>query len=438
MSGEAASRTDISLPAAQKRLFDEVVKTGKPVVTVIFSGRPLLLSDIAEKSEALIQAWFPGTEGGRAVADIITGNAEPQGRLAMSFPRNMGQIPLYYNAFSTGRPMTKENSSENFFSKYIDSPNSPLYPFGYGLSYSQTEIGEVSCGVSGDKVTVTAEVKNIGERETTETVQIYIRDMFASVVRPVKQLKAFKRVRLMPGENKKIIFELGRESFSFYKEDGSCNFDDPVFAEYAEWFKHISNDLGIQPSVSELEAENANWNYYALEGYRLAMFPQGNWFTRLLNSQEDYPKDWDYGVAPLPSAGEGGNNNLVSLGYVAINKNAAHPEEALTYALWIAENQWKYEGGIPAFSTMSEEDQQLAFGSIAEASHGQVTVDDLYQNLINTGLGSVSSDIVGTAAAEYYNIVKEELSSYNMDLQDLDTAISKIVSRVNEAIANAE
>ena len=224
----------------------------------------------------------------------------------------------------------------------------------------------------------------------------------------------------------------------FYKEDGSCNFDDPVFKEYAEWFKYISNDLGVQPSVAELEAENANWNYYALEGYRLAMFPQGNWFTRLLNSQEDYPKDWNYGVAPLPSAGEGGNNNLVSLGYVAINKNAAHPEEALTYALWIAENQWKYEGGIPAFATMSEEDQQLAFGSIAEASHGQVTVDDLYQNLINTGLGSVSSDIVGTAAAEYYNIVKEELSSYNMDLQDIDTAIANIVTRVNEAISNAE
>ena len=211
----------------------------------------------------------------------------------------------------------------------------------------------------------------------------------------------------------------------FYKEDGTCNFDAPEFREAAEWFKHISK-------------EAANWNYYALEGYRLAMFPQGNWFTRLLNSQEDYPKDWNYGVAPLPSAGENGNNNLVSLGYVAINKNAAHPEEALEYALWIAENQWKYEGGIPAFATMTEEQQQIAFGSIAEASHGQVTVDDLYQNLVNTGLGSVSSDIVGTAAAEYYNIVKEELSSYNMDLQDIDTAISNIVSRVNEAIANAQ
>ena len=224
----------------------------------------------------------------------------------------------------------------------------------------------------------------------------------------------------------------------FYKEDGSCNFDAPEFREAAEWFKEISNGLCIQPSVGELEAEGANWNYYALEGYRMAMFPQGNWFTRLLNSQEDYPKDWNYGVAPLPSAGEGGNNNLVSLGYVAINKNAAHPEEALEYALWIAENQWKYEGGIPAFATMTEEQQQIAFGSIAEASHGQVTVDDLYQNLVNTGLGSVSSDIVGTAAAEYYNIVKEELSSYNMDLQDINTAISNIVSRVNEAIESAE
>ena len=225
MSGEAASRTDISLPAAQKKLFDKIVKTGKPVITVIFSGRPLLLSETAERSEALIQAWFPGTEGGRAVADLITGKTEPQGRLTMSFPRNMGQIPLYYNAFSTGRPVTGENPAERYLSKYIDSPNTPLYPFGYGLSYSHTEISEVSCEVSGDKATVTAEVKNTGERETTETVQIYIKDMYASVVRPVKQLKAFKKVRIMPGESKKIIFELGRESFSFCKEDGDLHFE---------------------------------------------------------------------------------------------------------------------------------------------------------------------------------------------------------------------
>lgn len=224
----------------------------------------------------------------------------------------------------------------------------------------------------------------------------------------------------------------------FYKEDGTCNFDAPEFREAAEWFKYVSNELQIQPTVETLEGENANWNYYALEGYRLAMFPQGNWFTRLLNSEVDYPKDWKYGIAPLPSAGENGNNNLVSLGYVSMNKNAAHPEEALIYLEWLAENQWKYEGGIPAFATMTEEQQDIAFGAIAEASNGQITVEDLYENLINTGMGTANSDIVGTASAEYYNIVKEELIAYNMDIQSIDQTITNIVSRVNEAIANAE
>lgn len=229
-----------------------------------------------------------------------------------------------------------------------------------------------------------------------------------------------------------------KDGASFYTEDGRCNFNSPEFREAAEWFKHCANDLKIMPSVAELEAENANWNYYALEGYRLAMFPQGNWFTRLLNDGNDYPKDWEYGIAPLPAAGEDGANNLVSLGYVSINKNAAHPEEAIIYLEWLAENQWKYEGGIPAFATMTEEQQNLAFGAIAEASNGQITVNDLYENLINTGLGSLSSDIVGPAAAEYYNIVKEELIAYNMDLQSLDVTMENITNRVNEAIDNTK
>ena len=224
------------------------------------------------------------------------------------------------------------------------------------------------------------------------------------------------------------------DDLELYTEDGRCNFDCPELREACAWFKHISNDLKLQPSIAELEAENANWNYYALEGYRLAMFPQGNWFTRLLNDQNDYPKDWDYGVAPLPSAGENGNNSLGSFGYVSINKNAAHPEEARIYLEWLADNQWKYEGGIPAFKHMTEEQQNIAFGQIAEASHGQVTVSDLYENLVNTGMGVVTSDIVGPAAAEYYNIVKAELKAYNMDLQDLDTTMRNITVRVNEAI----
>ena len=222
----------------------------------------------------------------------------------------------------------------------------------------------------------------------------------------------------------------------FYTEDGLCNFDTEAFRASAEWVKHIANDLQIQPTVEQLQTENAAWNYYAVEGYRLGMFPQGNWFTRLLNSQEDYPRDWEYGIAPLPSAGENGSNNLSSIGYVSVNKNAAHKEEALIYALWLAENQWKYEGGIPAFAEMTEEERQIAFGAIAEASDGQITVDDLYENLIATGLGSRPSDIVGTAAKEYSTIIREELTSYNLDIQTLDEAVENIVSRTNESITN--
>ena len=240
----------------------------------------------------------------------------------------------------------------------------------------------------------------------------------------------------MPSNMPYYIIQAFQQGADFYTEDGLSNFDSEAFRDAAEWFRHISNDLRIQPTMEELQAEGAAFNYYAAEGYRLGMFPQGNWFTRLLNSQEDYPRDWRYGVAPLPSAGENGKNNLSSIGYVSVNKNAAHVEEALIYALWIADNQWKYEGGIPAFAKMTEEEQQIAFGAIAEASNGQVTVEELYENLVNTGLGSVPSDLVGTAAKEYSTIIKEELLSYNLEIQTLDEAVEKIVSRADESIMN--
>jgi multiple sugar transport system substrate-binding protein len=167
------------------------------------------------------------------------------------------------------------------------------------------------------------------------------------------------------------------------------------------------------------------------------MFPQGNWFVRLLNSQKDYPRSWKYGVTQLPSTGADGNNNLVSQAYVSINKNAAHPKEALTYMLWIAQNQWRYEGGIPALATLTPEQQNAAFSAVASASDGQVTVSNLYDAMLDNGMGVVDSDIVGTAATEYNNIVKEEVSSFCMDLQSLEDTIAHIVSRVNDAIKSA-
>ena len=239
-------------------------------------------------------------------------------------------------------------------------------------------------------------------------------------------------------ENPWFILSAKQKNIPLYKEDGTCNFDAPEFRESIEWYKSLGNDLKVQMPVDEVVNENASWNYYAMAGDHLALFVQGNWFTRLLNSQTDYPKDWDYGVAPTPSAGEDGNNNFVSMGYYSINKNAEHPEEALEYLIWLGQNQWKYEGQIPALASLTAEEQNQVFSAIADASHGQVTVSDLYENFMNTGMGVAQSDIIGPAADEYNRIVNDEVAAYCMDLQDIDTTISKICSRVNEAIKNVQ
>ena len=242
----------------------------------------------------------------------------------------------------------------------------------------------------------------------------------------------------MNAENPWTIIQAKQRNIPLYKEDGTCNFDDPAFAEAIKWYKELG-DEGIQLPVSEIKNENVSWNYYAMAGDHLAMFVQGNWFTRLLNSQTDYPKDWDYGVAPTPRcSSEDGNNNFVSMGYYSVNKNAAHPDEALEYVLWLGQNQWKYEGQIPALASLSAEEQNKVFSSIADASHGQVTVDDLYQNFMNTGMGVAQSDIIGTAADEYNRIANAEIEAYCLNLQSLETTIKNIVSRVNEAIANVQ
>ena len=196
---------------------------------------------------------------------------------------------------------------------------------------------------------------------------------------------------------------------------------------------HIRFHKATDMDILKIMNENVSWNYYAMAGDHLAMFSQGNWFTRLLNSQADYPRDWKYGIARTP-APEGYDNNIVSAAYNSINVNAEHPEEALEYVIWLSENQWKFEGGIPAYAEMTEEDREIAFGSIAEASDGQITVDDLYNCLVNNGMGAVQSDIIGVAADEYNRIANEELQAYFLDLQDLDTAMANITRRVNEAI----
>lgn len=229
-----------------------------------------------------------------------------------------------------------------------------------------------------------------------------------------------------------------QKDIDLYTDEGKCNFNSPEFKDAVKWYYDLGNTYKIQPSIKNMLSENVSWNYYALAGDHLAMFPQGNWFTRLLNSQSDYPRDWKYGVAPLPSAGENGNNNLTSMSYASINKNAAHKENALIYVTWLGKNQWKYEGGIPALATLSEKDKEAVFGPIADASNGQVTTEDLYNSFIGNGMGNVNSDILGEVSSEYNAIVIEELQKYFMDLQNLDTAMKNIENRVNEAIKNVQ
>lgn len=224
-SGEGASRADIRIPAPQAALVKALKEAGHTVAAVVFGGRPQVLSEIEPYCDAILYAWQPGTEGGNAIADLLLGKEEPTARLTMSFPRKTGQCPIYYNCFNTGRPRipdTLENS--NYISSYRDTLNAPLYPFGYGLGYTDWELKGVRLSsekiVEGGRVTVSALLKNTGKRAGSALVQLYIRDRFASVVRPLKELKGFQRVSLAAGEGREVCFDLSEEMLRFYTASG--------------------------------------------------------------------------------------------------------------------------------------------------------------------------------------------------------------------------
>lgn len=220
MSGEAASRSMIGLPDNQLELLKALKKTGKPIVLVLINGRPLTLSWEDENVDAILEAWFPGTSAGSAIADVLFGKANPSGRLSMSFPRNTGQIPVYYNQKNTGRPF---DQNQKYTSKYLDVPNTPLYPFGYGLSYSSFEYGDIKLSsntiIATQKLKASITVSNRGNFDGDEVVQLYIQDMVGSVTRPVKELKNFKKVSIKKGESLEVSFEVSVEDLKFYNTD---------------------------------------------------------------------------------------------------------------------------------------------------------------------------------------------------------------------------
>ncbi len=234
MSGEAGSRSNLDLPGNQQQLLERVVATGKPVVLLIFSGRPLVLTWAAQHVSAIMEAWFPGTEAGNALVRVLYGDVSPSGKLPMGFPRSVGQEPLYYNQFPTGRPAKNADlnlppgPNTRFISRYLDVANDALFPFGHGLTYTQfaysdvkvsrtvLPLAEASRQTGGELVTVTATVKNTGTRTATEVVQCYVRNVGASLEQPVRALKGFERVTLQPGGSKSVSFDLGFDELSFF------------------------------------------------------------------------------------------------------------------------------------------------------------------------------------------------------------------------------
>ncbi|MDQ0115168.1 glycoside hydrolase family 3 N-terminal domain-containing protein [Paenibacillus harenae] len=251
MSGEAASRTDISLPNVQQRLAEEIVKLGKPTVLVLTNGRPLVLDWFEQNVDAIVETWFLGSQAGHAIADVLFGDYNPSGKLTMSFPRHAGQVPIYYNAFNTGRPVTAANMQTKYISKYLDCSNDPLYPFGYGLSYAAFDYTELRLDKTAltrtDALTASVTVTNTGNYAGEETVQLYIQDLYGSVVRPVKELKGFRKICLEPGESRTVSFRVTEEDLKFYAPDRSLRAEAGAFRLFVG-----SNARDVQEAAFEL------------------------------------------------------------------------------------------------------------------------------------------------------------------------------------------
>jgi beta-glucosidase len=222
MSGEAASRSDIGLPECQRVLLRALAETGKPVVLVLMNGRPLTLNWEAEHCGAIFETWFGGTEAGNAVADVLFGDYNPSGKLTATFPRNVGQIPIYYNHKNTGRPY-KGDPGFKYVSRYLDVPNDPLFSFGYGLSYTTFSYGDVKLSKTAlegeETLEASIRLSNTGERAGEETVQFYLSQPAASVTRSVEDLRGFQKVRLQPGETKEVTFHITPEDLKFFNSE---------------------------------------------------------------------------------------------------------------------------------------------------------------------------------------------------------------------------
>ena len=223
MSGESTSRRNLDIPQTQKDLLAALLKTGKPVVLVLFTGRPLALNWEQQNVPSILNVWFGGSEAGNAIADVLFGDVNPSGKLTTTFPQNVGQVPIYYAHKNTGRPLPQGKWFEKFRSNYLDVSNDPLYPFGFGLSYTTFSYSDIKLDqnsmTSTGTITARVNVTNTGNREGKEVVQLYIRDLVGSITRPVKELKGFQKVTLKAGESKELRFTISVNDLKFYNSE---------------------------------------------------------------------------------------------------------------------------------------------------------------------------------------------------------------------------
>lgn len=255
MSGESSSRTEITIPQSQVDLLNELKKTGKPIAVVLFTGRPLALTNIKDTPDAILNVWFAGSEAGNAISDVLFGKVNPSGKLPMTFPRSLGQVPIYYNAKNTGRPLDQKLVDkceyQRFRSNYMDECNTPLYPFGYGLSYTKFNYSDVTVSNANPKgnqtIQASVTVTNTGNYDGAEVVQLYIRDIVGSITRPVKELKGFQKVMLKKGESKKVTFDITPENLKFY--DGDLKYD----------WEPGQFDIMIGTNSSDVKHSKINW-----------------------------------------------------------------------------------------------------------------------------------------------------------------------------------
>jgi beta-glucosidase len=251
MNGECSSRSSIDIPQAQKDLLMALQKTGKPIVLVLFTGRPLTLKWEKENMPAILNVWFPGSEAGYAIADVLFGDVNPSGKLTTTFPQNLGQVPLFYNHKNTGRPLAAGKWFEKFKSNYLDVTNDPLYPFGFGLSYSKFYYGNMKVSATQLKgnqtLTVSVPITNSGKVAGKEVVQLYIRDVVGSTTRPVKELKNFEKVLIQPGETKTVTFTITPADLKFYNYDLKYDWEDGDF------------EIMVGTNSAEVQTTRMNW-----------------------------------------------------------------------------------------------------------------------------------------------------------------------------------